>query len=180
MRVWIALIPITVLAGLAGMFAFTLENPRDARIVPSALLNRPAPDFVLPPPPGIGRGLSKADFAGAPVSVLNVFASWCIPCRAEHPVIAELAKTPGLPVHGLNYKEKNPIDGTNWLRKYGNPYTAVGMDLSGRTGIDFGVYGVPETFLIDRNGIIRHKHVGPVTTEVIERDFRPRIAELSK
>ena len=111
-------------------------------------------------------------------SVLNVFASWCIPCRAEHPMIKRLSKEAGVAVFGLNYKEKDPQDGVKWLAELGDPYKAVGMDLSGRTGIDFGVYGVPETFIIDGNGQIRYKHVGPVTADVLKTVLLPKIAEL--
>ena len=101
-----------------------------------------------------------------------------MPCRAEHPLIKRLSREADIPVFGLNYKEKDPQDGVKWLAELGDPYTAVGMDLSGRTGIDFGVYGVPETFIIDGTGQIRYKHVGPVTVDVLENVLLPKIAEL--
>ena len=176
MRFWIAVIPLVLFAALAGVFLMNIG--KDSSVVPSALLDKPAPDFQLPPLPGRDRGLSRADISKGEVSVLNVFASWCIPCRAEHPLIKRLAREADVPVYGLNYKEKDPQDGVNWLAELGDPYTAVGMDLSGRTGIDFGVYGVPETFIIDGSGQIRYKHVGPVTNEVLEEVLLPKIAEL--
>ncbi len=176
MRFWIAVIPLVLFAALAGVFLMNIG--KDSSVVPSALLDKPAPDFQLPPLPGRDQGLSRADISKGEVSVLNVFASWCIPCRAEHPLIKRLAREADVPVYGLNYKEKDPQDGVNWLAELGDPYTAVGMDLSGRTGIDFGVYGVPETFIIDGSGQIRYKHVGPVTNEVLEEVLLPKIAEL--
>lgn len=177
MRKTFALIPLVVFGVLAAAFALNLG--RDSRVVPSAMIGRPAPEFVLPALPGRTRGLSNADFAQNQVSVLNVFASWCIPCRAELPYLQQLAETTGVPIYGLNYKEKNPEDGAAFLAKYGDPYTLVGMDLSGRTAIDFGVYGIPETFLIDRDGRIRYRHVGPITPQILKRDILPRLAELT-
>ena len=176
MRFWIAVIPLVLFAALAGVFLMNIG--KDTSVVPSALLDKPAPDFQLPPLPGRDRGLSRADISKGEVSVLNVFASWCIPCRAEHPLIKRLSREADVPVYGLNYKEKDPQDGVNWLDELGDPYTAVGMDLSGRTGIDFGVYGVPETLIIDGSGQIRYKHVGPVTNEILEEVLLPKIAEL--
>ncbi|OSQ44384.1 DsbE family thiol:disulfide interchange protein [Thalassospira alkalitolerans] len=176
MRFWIAVIPLVLFAALAGVFLMNIG--KDSSVVPSALIDKPAPDFQLPPLPGRDKGLSRADISKGNVSVLNVFASWCIPCRAEHPLIKRMAREANVPVYGLNYKEKDPQDGVNWLGELGDPYSAVGMDLSGRTGIDFGVYGVPETFIIDGTGQIRYKHVGPVTNEVLEEVLLPKIAEL--
>lgn len=176
MRFSIAVIPLVLFAALAGVFLLNID--KDASVVPSVLIDKPAPEFSLPPLPGRDRGLSRADLTRGEVSVLNVFASWCIPCRAEHPLIKRLSREADVPVYGLNYKEKDPGDGGKWLAELGDPYAAVGMDLSGRTGIDFGVYGVPETFIIDGNGQIRYKHVGPVTVEVLEKVLLPKIAEL--
>ena len=173
---WVAIIPLVLVFALGGVFALNIG--RESSVIPSALIGKPVPDFNLPPLPGRETGLSGGDFAGSGVSVLNVFASWCVPCRAEHPVIAQLAEQTGIPVYGLNYKERDPADGGRWLEELGDPYTSVGMDLSGRTGIDFGVYGVPETFIIDGRGHIRYKHVGPVTPDDLRTEFLPRIAEL--
>ena len=176
MRFSIAVIPLVLFAALAGVFLLNID--KDASVVPSVLIDKPAPEFSLPPLPGREKGLSRADLTQGDVSVLNVFASWCIPCRAEHPLIKRLSREANVPVYGLNYKEKAPEDGVKWLDELGDPYAAVGMDLSGRTGIDFGVYGVPETFIIDGNGQIRYKHVGPVTVEVLEKVLLPKIAEI--
>lgn len=176
MRFSIAVIPLVLFAALAGVFLLNID--KDASVVPSVLIDKPAPEFSLPPLPGREQGLSRADLTQGEVSVLNVFASWCIPCRAEHPLIKRLSREANVPVYGLNYKEKAPEDGVKWLDELGDPYAAVGMDLSGRTGIDFGVYGVPETFIIDGNGQIRYKHVGPVTVEVLEKVLLPKIAEI--
>jgi cytochrome c biogenesis protein CcmG/thiol:disulfide interchange protein DsbE len=176
MRFSIAVIPLVLFAALAGVFLMNID--KDASVVPSVLIDKPAPEFSLPPLPGRETGLSRADLTQGDISVLNVFASWCIPCRAEHPLIKRLSREADVPVYGLNYKEKNPEDGGKWLDELGDPYTAVGMDLSGRTGIDFGVYGVPETFIIDGTGQIRYKHVGPVTVDVLEDVLMPKIAEL--
>ena len=176
MRFSIAVIPLVLFAALAGVFLLNID--KDASVVPSVLIDKPAPEFSLPPLPGRDKGLSRADLTKGEVSVLNVFASWCIPCRGEHPLIKRLSREANVPVYGLNYKEKAPEDGVKWLDELGDPYAAVGMDLSGRTGIDFGVYGVPETFIIDGNGQIRYKHVGPVTVEVLEKVLLPKIAEI--
>ena len=176
MRFSIAVIPLVLFAALAGVFLLNID--KDASVVPSVLIDKPAPEFSLPPLPGREQGLSRADLTKGEVSVLNVFASWCIPGRAEHPLIKRLSREANVPVYGLNYKEKAPEDGVKWLDELGDPYAAVGMDLSGRTGIDFGVYGVPETFIIDGNGQIRYKHVGPVTVEVLEKVLLPKIAEI--
>ncbi|WP_033067808.1 DsbE family thiol:disulfide interchange protein [Thalassospira australica] len=176
MRFSLAVIPLILFVALAGVFLLNID--KDSSVVPSVLIDKPAPEFSLPPLPGRDAGLSRADLTTGNVSVLNVFASWCIPCRAEHPLIKRLSREGGVPVFGLNYKEKNPEDGVKWLAELGDPYKAVGMDLSGRTGIDFGVYGVPETFIIDGTGQIKYKHVGPVTVEVLEQILLPKIAEL--
>ncbi|PKR59947.1 DsbE family thiol:disulfide interchange protein [Thalassospira lohafexi] len=176
MRFSLAVIPLVLFAALAGIFLINID--KDSSVVPSVLIDKPAPDFSLPPLPGADKGLSRADLTKGKVSVLNVFASWCIPCRAEHPMIKRLSNEADVPIFGLNYKEKDPQDGVKWLEELGNPYQAVGMDLSGRTGIDFGVYGVPETFIIDGQGQIKYKHIGPVTSEVLEKVLLPKIAEL--
>ena len=176
MRFSIAVIPLVLFAALAGVFLMNID--KDASVVPSVLIDKPAPEFSLPPLPGRDKGLSRADLTKGEVSVMNVFASWCIPCRAEHPLIKRLSREADVPVYGLNYKEKDPENGVKWLDELGDPYTAVGMDLSGRTGIDFGVYGVPETFIIDGKGQIRYKHVGPVTVEVLENVLLPKIKEI--
>lgn len=174
MRRLIFVLPLLLFAGLAGVFLLGFgHDPRD---VPSALINRPVPIFALPPLPGRGSGLSNADLGGQ-VRLVNVFASWCLPCRAEHPILTELSGA--LPVVGINYKDR-PEDAMAWLERHGDPFAAIGADRDGRVAIDWGVYGVPETFLIDRDGRIRFKHVGPLTADIVARDILPRIAELRR
>ena len=119
---WVAIIPLVLVLALGGVFALNIG--RDSSVIPSALIGKPVPDFNLPPLPGRETGLSGGDFTGSGVSVLNVFASWCVPCRAEHPVIAQLAEQTGIPVYGLNYKERDPADGGRWLEDLGDPYTS--------------------------------------------------------
>ncbi len=147
-------------------------------IIPSALINKPVPEFDLPPVEGRSEGFSTADLKGK-VSLVNVFASWCIPCRAEHPLITRLAETEGVPVYGINYKDK-PADVRRWLDQLGDPYTRIGADLDGRVAIDWGVYGIPETFIIDRNGRIAYKQIGPMSAQDIEETIMPIIERLRK
>ncbi len=177
MRKFLYFIPALIMAGLGA--AFYLQLGKDASVVPSALIDQPAPEFSLGPIEGYDRpGLASADFAGQ-VTVVNVFASWCVPCRAEHPLVTELAKRDDIQVTGLNYKDK-PADARRWLAELGDPYDRIGADQTGRVGIDFGVYGVPETFVIDRNGVIRFKHVGPLTEEHVRKSILPAIEALQK
>lgn len=173
----IYLVPLAVFAILVVYFAVGLT--KDPKIIPSALINKPVPAFMLPPLAGGGKpGFSTATFKGR-VSVVNIFASWCLPCRAEHPFIERLAASGGAPVYGLNYKDK-PKDALKWLADLGDPYTAIGSDLDGRAGIEWGVYGVPETFIIDKTATIRFKHVGPVTADVLDSQLLPLIRELKR
>ena len=171
------LLPAAVFAVLVGYFAVGLT--KDPRLIPSALIDKPVPTFTLPAIEGMaGKGLASADLKGR-VSVVNVFASWCVPCRAEHPLIEHLAAMKIAAVYGLNYKDA-PADASQWLSNLGNPYAEIGADRSGRVGIDWGVYGVPETFIVDAGGRIRHKHVGPVTPQVLENTLIPLIKSLSQ
>jgi len=148
-------------------------NPRE---VPSPLINKPAPNFNLPQLHDPAKQLSSQDMKGQ-VWLLNVWASWCVSCREEHPVLVELAKHNIVPIIGLDYKDKNE-DGEAWLRNGGNPYTLVATDADGRVGIDYGVYGVPETYVIDKQGVIRYKQIGAVTHESLREKILPLIAEL--
>lgn len=174
----IYLVPFVVFAVLVFYFAAGLQ--RDPKILPSALINKPLPDFSLKAiEGGSGPGLSSDDLKKGTVSVLNVFASWCIPCRAEHPVITRLVKTKAAPVYGLNYKDKAP-EALRWLTELGDPYAAIGADTTGRVGIDLGVYGIPETFVVDGKGIVRYKHVGPVTDKLIRNEILPAIEAAKK
>lgn len=151
---------------------------RDPREVPSPLIGKPAPPFSAPRLDDPSQRFSPGDLKGR-VWLLNVWASWCVSCRQEHPVLMEFAKTAQVPIVGLNYKDK-PEDARAWLRQLGDPYTLSVMDGDGRIGIDYGVYGVPETYVIDRAGIIRLKHIGPVTPEVLSSKILPMITELSR
>lgn len=177
MRRILYLLPLAAFVAMAVWFAIGLT--RDPSKLPSALLDRPAPEFTLPALAGIDvPALSSASLKGR-VSLVNVFASWCVPCRAEHPILMRLAKENGVPVYGISYKDK-AADSLKFLRELGNPYTAIGHDESGRVGIDWGVYGVPETFVIDRTGRIRHKHVGPISSKDLQDTLLPLIANLSR
>ena len=148
------------------------------REIPSPLINKPAPAFSLPLLDDPQQKLSAQDLRGK-VWILNVWASWCVACRIEHPLLVEFAKTASVPIYGLNYKDKRD-DAQRWLVNFGNPYTRSLSDTEGLVGIDFGVYGVPETFIIDKEGVIRMKQIGPVTPEVLRDDFLPLLAKLGK
>ncbi|MGJ3265181.1 MAG: DsbE family thiol:disulfide interchange protein [Salinarimonas sp.] len=162
------LLPVLIFSGLAVVFLIGLFG--DPSRVPSVLIGRAAPEVSLPPLEGLVEagvqipGFSTADLAGtdeAPVTLVNVWASWCGPCRIEHPVLMELAELPYLTLVGINYKDA-PENARRFLGALGNPYDRVGVDASGRSAIDWGVYGIPETFVVDREGIVRYKHIGPI------------------
>ncbi len=148
----------------------------DPRLVPSPLVGKPVPSFRLAPVQGRTLGLASEDLRGE-VSVVNVFASWCLACRDEHPLWLELAKQRALPIHGLNYKDA-PDDAARWLSQLGDPYTRTGADRDGRVGIDWGVYGVPETFVVDKRGVIRDKIIGPITRQSIDERLLPLVRRL--
>lgn len=177
MRRLLYLLPLAAFAAIAIWFAIGLT--RDPARVPSALLDRPAPEFTLPALAGAGvAGLSASDLRGK-VALVNVFASWCVPCRVEHPILMRLGRENGLALYGISYKDKAE-DSARFLRELGNPYAAIGHDEIGRVGIEWGVYGVPETFVIDRSGRIRHKHVGPISARDLQETILPLIAGLSR
>jgi cytochrome c biogenesis protein CcmG, thiol:disulfide interchange protein DsbE len=161
-------------AGFYAMLRGLQTGDYDPRGVPSALLGRPVPDFALPPLEATGLPtLAAADLRGplaAPV-IVNFWASWCVPCIVEHPQLMRLHRD-GIRVVGINYKDR-PADGAAFLTRHGNPFTQLGRDEPGRTAIDWGVYGVPETYLIDRQGLIRWRFAGPITPDVLDRDLRP-------
>ncbi|NMG14873.1 DsbE family thiol:disulfide interchange protein [Aromatoleum bremense] len=170
------LVPLALFLVLAGFLGYGLQlNPRE---VPSPLVDKPAPQFRLATLAAPDAALGVADMRGE-VWLLNVWASWCVSCREEHPVLMELARDKVVPLVGLNYKDTRP-EAIAWLEAHGDPYTASVVDADGRVGIDYGVYGVPETFLIDRQGVIRYKHIGPVTREAVRDVLLPKIAELSR
>ena len=170
------LIPLAVFVVLVVFLWVGLS--RDPREVPSPLIGKPAPSFTLPQLHEPGAKLSTADMKGQ-VWLLNVWASWCVSCRVEHPLLVELAKANVVPVIGLNYKDRNEL-GKAWLAQNGDPYKLSIVDADGRVGIDWGVYGVPETFVVDKNGVIRYKQIGPITTEALEQKILPLVRELQK
>ena len=167
-------LPILLLVGLAVLFAVGLRH--DPSIVPSVLIDKPVPEFDLPPLFDDKPGLATADLNGQ-VALVNVFASWCIPCRVEHPLFMRIAEEGEVPVYGINYKDA-PADAKRWLAELGDPYTRIGADRDGRAGIEWGVYGVPETFVVDGTGTIRFKHVGPLTVDVLDETIMPLVREL--
>ena len=156
---------------LVGLF----RNPRE---VPSPLIDKPAPAFSLNALHEPTRVLGTTEMKGQ-VWLLNVWASWCAACRDEHPLLVELGKAKIVPIIGLNYKDK-PTDGIRWLREFGDPYVSSVVDRDGAVGLDYGVYGVPETFVIDKAGVIRYKQIGPVTAEALEKKIIPLVRELQK
>ncbi len=168
------LIPLGVFFVLVGFLAVGLRL--DPREVPSPLINKPAPPFTLPELVDPQRTISQKDMLGK-VWLLNVWASWCVSCREEHPVLVAFSKRKLVPVYGLNYKDDRK-DALAWLSRLGNPYTLSIMDRDGRIGIDYGVYGVPETYVIDKQGVIRYKQIGPVTPEVLEAKILPLVKKL--
>jgi cytochrome c biogenesis protein CcmG/thiol:disulfide interchange protein DsbE len=167
-------IPFLVFAALVAFFAIGLT--RDPREVPSPFIDKPAPAFKLEQLHEPEAAFAPEDMKGK-VWMLNVWASWCVSCRVEHPLLVDLAKGNVVPIVGLNYKDRRE-DGIGWLKKFGNPYALSVWDIEGRVGIDYGVYGVPETFLIDKEGVIRHKQIGPVTPEALEKKILPLIRRL--
>jgi cytochrome c biogenesis protein CcmG/thiol:disulfide interchange protein DsbE len=169
------LLPIALFLALVAYFALALRPGRDPSTLPSALIDKPAPDFDLAGLAG-APGLSRAALGGHP-AIVNFFASWCAPCRAEHPLLMRLAEQEHAPLFGIAYKDK-PEDAARVLAQFGDPYRRVGLDETGRTFIDFGAYGVPETYLIDGTGHIRYRHVGPLDRDTIERELLPRLKEI--
>ncbi len=176
----LVLLPLVVFGALAALFLTRLIDGDPSR-VPSALIGRAVPAFDLPPLGGLTRdgapvpGLASADLAAGKVTVVNVWASWCVPCRQEHPLLVELARDPRVTVVGINYKDA-PENARRFLGALGNPFARVGADENGRTGIDWGVYGVPETFVVAGDGTIRHKHIGPLTPEALATTLEAAIA----
>ena len=170
------LLPLALFVGLVIFLAIGLR--RDPHEVPSPLINKPAPAFQLPQLHEQAKTFSPQEMRGK-VWLLNVWASWCISCREEHPVLLALARSGEVLLYGLNYKDQRN-DAIAWLDELGNPYLLSAADLDGRVGIDYGVYGAPETYLIDRDGVIRFKHIGPLTPEVIQGTLLPLARNLNK
>jgi cytochrome c biogenesis protein CcmG/thiol:disulfide interchange protein DsbE len=174
-RIALALLPLVALVALIAVFALNID--RDPSLVQSVLINKPAPQFALPPVDGLPvAGFDTASLAGQ-VTVVNVFASWCIPCRDEHPVLEALKRETGVALYGINQKDA-PDQAAAFLNQLGNPYDRIGADRDGRTSIDWGVYGVPETFIVDAKGVIRFKHTGPLDMADIDREIVPAIARI--
>lgn len=176
---WLAAIPLLLFLGLAAVFMKQLAAGGGSSEIPSVLIGKPAPVFSLEPLDGLSGengqlpGMTTGMLQGKP-SVVNVWASWCVPCRTEHPFMEKLAKDDRIRIFGLNYKD-SPGNALRFLGQLGNPFDAVGVDRSGKAAIDWGVYGVPETFIVDANGIIRYKHVGPLTEESYRNKFLPEL-----
>jgi cytochrome c biogenesis protein CcmG/thiol:disulfide interchange protein DsbE len=169
------LLPVAVFVAIAVYFLLALNPNRDPQLLPSAMIDKPAPSFDLT---GLGddKGLALAGIKGQ-VVLVNFFASWCEPCRDEHSTLMGLQKQTGAPLYGIAYKDK-PADTQKFLTQLGDPYRAIGVDESGRTAIDFGVYGVPETYVIDKEGRIRLRHVGPLSQNDITKELLPLLQQL--
>ena len=174
------LVPLLIFAAIAGLFTFALMRPGDPTKIPSALIGRPAPQIALAALEGVVEGgkpvpgIATADFArGSPV-IVNFWASWCVPCVEEHPHLVGLKQRTGATILGVNHKDQ-VANARRFLSRYGNPFTAIGSDGNGRASIEWGVYGMPETFVVDGQGIVVYKHVGPLSPEVIERELLPAL-----
>jgi cytochrome c biogenesis protein CcmG, thiol:disulfide interchange protein DsbE len=171
-RIVLLVLPLVALVGLIAVFALNID--RDPSFVQSVLIDKPAPEFSLAPVEGIDvPGFDAASLKGE-VTVVNVFASWCIPCRDEHPLLVSLKEQTGVRLVGINQKDA-PQNARAFLAELGNPYDAVGADTNGRASIDWGVYGVPETFVVDAQGIVRFKHIGPISPQSLQNEVIPAI-----
>lgn len=171
------LLPLLLFLVVVGYFSISLRPNHDVHELPSAMIEKPAPAFDLA---GLGDAgpLSLAELKGQPF-VVNFFASWCVPCRIEHPLLMRLAEQNHLPLYGIAYKDK-PEDSSRLLATFGDPYRRIGVDRDGHVGLDFGVYGVPETYVIDRAGVIRRRFVGPLTAEVVDKELLPLLKQLGQ
>lgn len=168
------LLPLGIFGVMLAFLGIGLGlNPSE---VPSPLIGKPAPAYELPRLDDPQQTLKRDDLLGQ-VYLLNVWASWCAPCREEHPLVLDIARRQLAPVYGLNYKDTRPA-ATQWLSRLGNPYQATLVDADGRVGLDYGVYGVPETFVVDRQGVVRYKHVGVLTPDVLKQRIEPLLKEL--
>ncbi|APV51195.1 thiol:disulfide interchange protein [Betaproteobacteria bacterium GR16-43] len=167
-------VPFVLFLVLAGFFAVGLQH--DPRTIPSPFIDKPAPAFKLEQLHDPAKPFTPEDMKGR-VWMLNVWASWCVSCRVEHPLLVEMSKRQIVPIVGLNYKDGRN-EGVQWLDKFGNPYMLSAFDSDGRVGIDYGVYGVPETFVIDKQGIVRYKQIGPITPEALEKTILPLLKKL--
>jgi cytochrome c biogenesis protein CcmG, thiol:disulfide interchange protein DsbE len=176
MRRALYLLPLVLFMVLVGYFAMALRPGYDPQTLPSAMIDKEAPAFDLA---GLnGEGISRDGLKGGPV-LINFFASWCVPCRVEQPVLMRLANREHVPLYGIDYKDQ-PEDANKLLAQFGDPYRRVGLDPDGRVGLDFGVYGVPETYVLDASGHIRKRFVGPLTAEEVENELLPLLQALKK
>ena len=174
------LIPAVIFGVIAGNFLWGLISDRDPREIPSVMIDQPVPEFELGPIEGMdGPGLKTADLTDGQVTLVNFFASWCVPCRIEHAFLIQLVKRDGVRLVGINYKNEAE-EARTWLAQLGNPYAQIGADTTGRVGIEWGVYGLPETFMIDKKGRIRYRRVGPIDADTLDREIRPMLRELGK
>ena len=175
MRRLLFIVPVLLFVGIVIYFATPLLRGIDPSVIPSPLIDKPVPAFELPPLPGYQKGVSSADLTGQ-VQIVNIFASWCIPCRAEAPALMAL-KNMNIPIQGIDQKDK-PADALEYLSELGNPYVAIGMDIDRKVSIDWGAYGAPETFIIDAKGRIRYKQAAPITQDDIDNTIVPMINQL--
>ncbi len=178
---WPYLIPLVAVLALGGVFTKRLldvERGLDPSLIPTVLLDTPMPAFDLPPLPGRGDGLRSDELMGE-VSLINVWGSWCVACLAEHPVLIEIAKSGDVPIHGIAWRD-DPAKSLAWLDKQGDPYDKIGQDPQSKAAIAFGVVAAPETFLIDKQGVIRYKQTGPISLEDWRNKIQPLIAQLKK
>lgn len=173
-RFILAALPLLIFVGLAAVFLTQLQSGRSVTEIPSALLGTKAPALELPALQGAGRPALTLDAIKGKLTLVNVFASWCVPCRQEHPVLLELSKDPRITVVGINYKDRND-NALRFLGELGNPYAAIGVDPNGKAAIDWGVYGIPETYLVSRDGIILYKKVGPFDPDTFRTELMPVI-----
>jgi len=175
----IMLIPFLTVIAISAVFGAYLwqvgPGGKDISTLPSAMIDKPVPEFSLPPIEGRKTGLNSNDLKSG-VSLVNVWASWCPPCRVEHPFLMKLAKD-GVVIHGINYRDK-PADAERFLRNLGDPYHRIGADITGRVSIDWGIYGYPETFVVDQSGRIRYRHVGAITQDVVDKLIRPLLTRI--
>jgi len=168
-------VPLVVFLGLAAFLAVGLT--RDPREIPSPFIGKAAPAFKLEQLADASAAFTPEEMKGK-VWLLNVWASWCVACRVEHPLLVEMSKQKTVPIVGLNYKDQR-AEGLQWLRRHGDPYSLSAYDVEGKVGIDYGVYGVPETFVIDKQGVIRYKQIGPITPEALEKKIMPLVRKLN-
>jgi cytochrome c biogenesis protein CcmG, thiol:disulfide interchange protein DsbE len=178
---WPYIIPLALVLALGAVFAKRLSDISggyDPKVIPTVLLNTPAPDFTLPPLPGYGEAFTTADLKGK-VSLINIWGSWCAACTVEHPLLMEIARSGEIPIYGIAWRDK-PERSIAWLERHGNPYTKIGQDPNSQVIISLGVTAAPESFLIDKDGVIRHKVTGIITHEEWEKTLRPLIARLNQ